>query len=166
MSESRAQRTSDDTPTVTTERKVKWFVEPTAKLPTRGTSGAAAYDLYANLPNGPVSVTAGQIGVMIPLGVYTELPPGWMGLICTRSGYAARGLFVVNAPGIVDEDYRGEWKIILGLLGGKPVTINHGDRVAQVLLQPAETLDFEVVDSREELSDTQRGTGGYGSTGR
>jgi dUTP pyrophosphatase len=143
------------------------FVEPSARYPTRGTPEAAALDLYANLPNGPISISPQQT-VPVPTGIYTELPPGYFAFVCSRSGLASKGVFVVNAPGVVDSDYRGEWKVLLTSIGngGKPFIIEHHDRIAQVIFQQVLTMDFLQANTREELSSTARGEGGFGSTGR
>jgi dUTP pyrophosphatase len=106
----------------------------------------------------------------IGTGIAIELPPGHVGLLCSRSGLAAKeGLFVVNAPGIIDEDYRGELKVIMGKLAYTPqwpdpdfFSIEPGMRIAQLMIMPLPQLQVEEVG---ELSTTARGQGGLGSTG-
>jgi len=100
----------------------------------------------------------------VPTGLILEIPSGWEGQVRPRSGLAIRyGLTVVNAPGTIDSDYRGELKVLLVNLGAEEVTISRGDRIAQLLVTPAPQAEFAEV---EVLDATDRGAGGFGSTGR
>jgi dUTP pyrophosphatase len=138
-----------------------------AILPTRATEGAACFDLYANELH---IIDDMRTRRTVGTGIAIELPPGHVGLVCSRSGLAAKeGLFVVNAPGIIDEDYRGELKVILGRLAYTPqwpdpaiFSIEPGMRIAQLMIMPLPQLQVEEVG---ELSTTARGQGGLGSTG-
>jgi dUTP pyrophosphatase len=130
-------------------------------LPAYATDGAAGADLCAavevELILGPGERTA------VPTGLVVEIPAGYEGQVRPRSGLAIRsGLTVVNAPGTIDSDYRGELKVLMVNLGAEPVSINHGDRIAQLLVAPVTRAVF--VES-DELSSSDRGAGGFGSTG-
>ena len=99
----------------------------------------------------------------VPTGLVIAVPPGWVGLIHPRSGLALRhGVTVANAPGTIDTEYRGELKVLLINLGADPVTFERGDRIAQLLLQPVGRATVVEV---AEFADTDRGSGGFGSTG-
>jgi dUTP pyrophosphatase len=130
-----------------------------AKAPQRATAGAAALDLVALEP---VNIPAGRTG-KVRTGLHIECPEGFAALVCSRSGLASKGITVANAPGIVDSDYRGEVCVILHNRTRKGYTVQAGDRVAQLMIVPVLRPEFEVVD---ELSDTERGAGGFGSTGQ
>ena len=100
---------------------------------------------------------------MVPTGLFFEIPQGYEVQIRPRSGLAAKnGVTVLNTPGTIDSDYRGEINVILINLGDKPFTVNSGDRIAQMLVAPVIQADFSIVSSLEE---TERGAGGFGSTG-
>lgn len=150
------------TPTVRFRRKF-----PDAIVPTRATEGAACWDLYALTD---YFLSASRSRTIVYTGIDIELPPGFVGLVCSRSGLAANeGIFVLNAPGVIDEDYRGELKVILGLQPKdinwpklEPIHIPKGSRVAQLMVLPLPQLMVEEV---TELSTTDRGEGGLGSTG-
>ena len=136
--------------------------DPNLALPSYETSLAAGADIRANLPQGPMTLDPGARQV-IPTGLRFEIPPGFEVQIRPRSGLARkRGVTLVNAPGTVDADYRGEVGVLLINLGQEPVTFNHGDRIAQLVVAPVVQADFAAVDT---LSDTDRGAGGFGSTG-
>ena len=143
------------------EIKIK-KLSPSAILPTYGSAGAAGADLYA-LPEGdPVTVNPGET-VMIRTGLSMAIPEGYVGLNFARSGLASkRGLAPANKVGVIDSDYRGELMVALHNHGNAPQTVNPGDRVAQLLVVPVITAQFTETDS---LDDTERGTGGFGSTG-
>ena len=131
-------------------------------VPTYATAGAAGMDLRAFLPDGPVLFEHGVLKV-ISTGFCVELPPGTEMQIRPRSGLALRhGFILPNSPGTVDEDFRGCVMVGLYYLGNEPYTINHGDRIAQAVVSEVRRYATVEVD---ELSDTERGTGGLGSTG-
>lgn len=134
----------------------------TAKIPTRGSAFAAGYDIYADISQ-PLHVQPGQI-VKIPTGIMMEIPHGYFGAVYARSGLAVReGLRPANCTGIIDEDYRGEWMIILRNDSNEQRTIEPGERVAQLIIQKYYPVEFAETDA---LSETERGAGGFGSTGR
>ena len=133
-----------------------------AILPTYGTPFSAGADLYACLEE-PVTILPGETQ-KIPTGIAMELPVGTAGLIYARSSLGTKkGLAPANKVGVVDSDYRGEFLIFLHNHSAEPQIIAHGDRVAQLVVTPVFTPGF--VES-ETLSDTLRGDGGFGSTGR
>jgi dUTP pyrophosphatase len=134
-------------------------LDPDLPVPRHARTGDAAVDLHARVA---VDLAPGERRV-IPTGIAVAIPPGYAGLVSPRSGLAARsGIGIVNAPGIVDSGYRGEISVILINLGSEPVAIGRGDRIAQLLVVPVATPEFEVV---EGLGETDRGVGGFGSTG-
>lgn len=133
-----------------------------AILPTFGSNEAAGADLYACLEQ-DVTIAPGET-VFVPTGLAMELPRGYAGLIYARSGLACkRGLAPANKVGVVDSDYRGEFIVALHNHGSQPQTISHGERIAQLVVTPVLIPEYIEV---KTLSDTQRGTGGFGSTGR
>ena len=133
-----------------------------AQMPTYGSDYAAGADLYACL-EAPVTIAAGATA-MIPTGVAMEIPQGLVGLVYARSGLATkRGLAPANKVGVIDSDYRGEIFVALHNHGTTDQTVAHGERVAQLVLTPYVTAAFSAVES---LSDTVRGAGGFGSTGK
>lgn len=137
-------------------------IKENAIMPTYGSTEAAGADLYACLSE-PVTIQPGQ-SVFIPTGLAMELPRGYAGLIYARSGLACkRGLAPANKVGVVDSDYRGEFMIVLHNHGSVPQTIDHGERIAQLVVTPVFTPGFTEV---AELSDTERSGGGFGSTGK
>ena len=132
-----------------------------AKLPTYGSSGAAGADLYACLED-RVTIGPGATA-FIPTGIALEVPGGCAGLIYARSGLACkRGLAPANKVGVVDSDYRGEILVALHNHGKTPQTVENGERIAQFVITPVLTPGYVAV---EELSDTVRNAGGFGSTG-
>ena len=133
-----------------------------AKLPTFGSKEAAGADLYACLEE-CVTIEPGGTA-FIPTGLAMELPQGYVGLIYARSGLACkRGLAPANKVGVIDSDYRGEFIVALHNHGAQPQTISDGERIAQLVVAPI--LLPEYVETAT-LSDTQRGQGGFGSTGK
>ena len=137
-------------------------LRPGAHLPTYGTEFSAGADLYACLEE-DVTIGPGETR-KIPTGLAMELPVGTAGLIYTRSSLGTkRGLAPANKVGVVDSDYRGEFLIFLHNHSAEPQIIAHGDRVAQLVVTPMFTPGFVESDT---LSDTLRGDGGFGSTGR
>ncbi|MBO0905147.1 dUTP diphosphatase [Jiella sonneratiae] len=133
-----------------------------APLPAYASDGAAGADLRAALP-APLTLRPGERS-LVPTGLAFEIPDGYEMQIRPRSGLAARhGMTVLNTPGTVDSDYRGEVKVLLVNLGAEAVTIGDGDRIAQAVVAPVVRARFLPA---VELSDTTRGGGGFGSTGR
>lgn len=140
--------------------KVKKLNEK-ATLPTYGSEFAAGADLYACIDE-PVTIEP-SCTVMIKTGLAMEIPEGYAGLIYPRSGLSSkRGLAPANKVGVVDPDYRGEFMVALHNHSLTAQTIEPNERIAQLVITPFITADFEVAD---ELSDTVRGAGGFGSTG-
>lgn len=137
-------------------------LSPNAILPTYGSAEAAGADLYACLEQ-PVTVAPGET-VWIPTGIAMEVPKGCAGLIYARSSLGAkRGLAPANKVGVIDSDYRGEIRVVLLNHGKQTQVVEHGERVAQMVITPVLTPEYILVD---ELDDTDRGTGGFGSTGK
>lgn len=137
-------------------------LKDSAKLPTYGTEQAAGADLYACIDN-PVTIQPGG-SAWIPTGIALEVPRGCAGLIYARSGMACkRGLAPANKVGVVDSDYRGEITVVLYNHGNEAQTVTNGERVAQFIITPVLTPCYEEV---QDLSDTARSTGGFGSTGK
>ena len=137
-------------------------LNPTAKLPTYGSADAAGADLYACL-EGPVTIAPGETA-WIPTGIALEVPKGCAGLVYARSSMGAkRGLAPATKVGVIDSDYRGEIRVVL-LNHGKVIqTVEPGERVAQFVITPVLTPVYE---EAEELTESGRGAGGFGSTGR
>ena len=132
-----------------------------ARIPSYGSEYAAGADLYACLEE-DVTVLPGAT-VMIPTGLAMEIPAGYVGLICARSGLASRkGLAPANKVGVIDSDYRGEIMVALHNHSGEAAVVADGERIAQMVITPYLTAEFIVKDS---LEDTLRGEGGFGSTG-
>ncbi|MCU0901260.1 MAG: dUTP diphosphatase [Cypionkella sp.] len=136
-------------------------------LPAYETPGAAGADIRANLPpdQRAVGFTLQPMQRAIcPTGLRVEVPPGFEMQIRPRSGLATRsGITLPNTPGTIDSDYRGPLGVALINLSDQPYTVQHGDRIAQMVVAPVVQVGFAVVDS---LGETQRGAGGFGSTGR
>ena len=131
-------------------------------LPTYGSVEAAGADLYACLDES-ILIAPGE-SVFVPTGLAMELPKGYAGLIYARSGLACkRGLAPANKVGVVDSDYRGEFMVVLHNHGSIPQEVAHGERIAQLVITPVFTPGFAEVD---ELTDTDRSAGGFGSTGK
>lgn len=138
------------------------LLDPRAKLPAYGSADAAGADLRV-LTDGPVTVAPGET-VLLHTGIAVAVPQGYAGLVYARSGMACkRGLAPANKVGVIDADYRGEVMIYLHNHGSEPQVVEDGDRVAQLVIVPYLTARFIQV---EELDDTQRGSGGFGSTGK
>ncbi len=130
-------------------------------LPSYATPLSAGMDLRAAI-NEKICIRPGERKV-IPTGIIIELPEGYEGQVRPRSGLALKkGITVLNSPGTIDADYRGEVKVILINLGEETVEINRGDRIAQLVISPVVKAEIEEV---EVLSETIRGEGGFGSTG-
>lgn len=136
-------------------------LNPNATIPTYGSEYAAGCDLYACLDES-VTINPHET-VLIKTGLALEVPVGYAGLIYARSGLASkRNLAPANKVGVVDADYRGEVMVALHNHGAIPQVVEHGERIAQMVIAPFLTANFIEV---EELSDTVRGEGGFGSTG-
>ena len=141
---------------------IKYNSKEGAIVPEYKTAGAAGADLCAYLPSQNVTLSPGK-SALIPTGLFFEIPDGYEVQVRPRSGLAAKnGVTVLNTPGTIDSDYRGEVKVILINLGEEEFTISNGDRIAQMVVAPVTTADFTFA---ENLSETDRGSGGMGSTG-
>lgn len=134
-------------------------------LPSYATAGAAGADLRANFPIAArqgLDLAPGQ-RALVPTGLILEIPSGWEVQVRPRSGLALKhGLTLVNTPGTIDSDYRGPIGVIMINLGQEPYHIRHGERIAQLIVSPAPQARFAEID---EISETARGAGGFGSTG-
>lgn len=136
-------------------------VRENAKIPTRGTSGAAGFDLYACITE-PLTLKKGDTA-LIPTGIAIAVPEGYAAFIHSRSGLSVkRGICLLNSVGVIDSDYRGE--ICVGVIKAtdEPYTIEPNERIAQMVIKPVETPELIETD---ELDSTDRGAGGFGSTG-
>ena len=142
--------------------EVKYTASNGAVIPEYKTAGAAGADVYAYLPQGSVTIKSGKFA-MIPTGVFYEIPMGYEIQVRPRSGLAFKnGITVLNSPGTIDSDYRGELKILLINFGEQDFTINNGERIAQIIISSVVQAEFSAAES---LSKTERGEGGFGSTG-
>jgi dUTP pyrophosphatase len=136
-----------------------------AVVPRYKTSGAAGMDLAACLSS-PLTLAPGGVA-RVPTGLQIALPAGHEGQVRPRSGLTARhGVTVLNAPGTIDEDYRGEVQVLLINHGSEAFTIESGDRIAQLVVAPVVRVEIETVKNEAALGGTERGEGGFGSTGR
>ena len=136
--------------------------DPNAILPTYGSAEAAGADLYALLPEGGAVIRAGETA-MIHTGIAMEIPVGYVGLVFARSGLATkRDLAPANKVGVIDSDYRGEIIVALHNHGEKEGVVLPGERIAQIVIVPYLTAEFVETNA---LSETDRGAGGFGSTG-
>lgn len=133
-------------------------------LPSRASAAAAGFDLSAAMPEGAPLTLAPGARALVPTGFAIALPDGHEGQVRPRSGLAAKhGVTVLNAPGTIDADYRGEVKVILINHGAEPFVVRRGERIAQLVVAPVTVVDVVEADA---LDDTARGAGGFGSTGR
>lgn len=133
-----------------------------AKLPTYGTAESAGADLYACL-EAPLTIAPGETA-FVPTGIALEVPRRCAGLVYARSGLSCkRGLAPANKVGVIDADYRGQIVVALHNHGSQPQTIQHGERIAQLIITPVLTPQYVKAD---KLSETDRGLGGFGSTGK
>ena len=131
-------------------------------LPAYETAHASGMDIRAAITE-PVTLEPG-IRMAVPTGLCIAIPPGYEAQVRPRSGWALRnGITMINAPGTIDADYRGEIKVLLVNLGNTPITINRGDRIAQMIIAPVMQVVWK---KTENLSETERGAGGFGHTGR
>lgn len=142
--------------------KVKIVNHSPFPLPAYATDLSAGMDLRADLKEPLVLGTLER--AMVPTGLHIELPAGFEAQVRPRSGLAAKhGISIVNAPGTIDADYRGEIKVVLVNLSNEPFTVNPGERIAQMVVARHEKVEWEPVDTLEE---SVRGSGGFGSTGK
>ncbi len=140
---------------------VKIIAEKGAVIPEYKTAGAAGADVCAHIES-DIVIPVGK-SAMIPTGLFFEIPEGYEIQVRPRSGLAAKnGVTVLNTPGTIDSDYRGELRVILINLGNEDFTIHNNDRIAQIIIAPVTQAVFIPATS---LSETERGTGGFGSTG-
>jgi dUTP pyrophosphatase len=132
-------------------------------LPQYHTAQAAAFDVAANIDE---PITLGTLERrLVPTGLIIELPEGYEAQVRPRSGLAYKnGISIVNAPGTIDADYRGEWGVLLINLSSEAFTVNDGDRIAQIVVSKCERVEWELVEA-EDLSETGRSAGGFGHTG-
>lgn len=132
---------------------------PTSKMPKQATDGSGGFDLYL-----PHNIVVDENPQLIPLGIRTEIPKGFVALVVPRSGVGSEhGIELENSVGVIDADYRGEWFAKLRVKPGKPmVSFAKEDRILQFLLVPVATPTLELVDC---VNETERGVGGFGSTG-
>lgn len=138
------------------------LVTKEGNIPAYETSGSAGMDLKATLDE-PIVLSPGQ-RMLVPTGLFIELPFGYEAQVRARSGLAIKhGITLINAIGTVDSDYRGEIKVPLVNLGDEPFEIRNGERIAQMVINKYEQVQWKVVD---KLSETERGEGGFGHTGK
>ncbi len=143
------------------EIKVKVVNKSNHRLPEYQTAGSAGMDLKANTDS--VIELKPLERVLIPTGLFMAIPDGFEGRIQSRSGLALKhGVIVCNTPGCIDSDYRGQVKVILANISNEPFFVNPGDRIAQLIFSPVAHADLDEVES---LDETERGDGGFGSTG-
>lgn len=143
--------------------KIKTWPHFKGDLPSYQSAGASGFDVRAQLEGGTLTLKKGE-RAMVPTALSFEIPLGYEIQARPRSGWAAKqGLTVLNTPGTIDADYRGEVKVILINLGQEDVVIQDQDRCAQFVVTPIYQAQFELVN---ELGSTERGAGGFGSTGR
>lgn len=130
-------------------------------LPEPASAGSSGFDLRAAIDGERVLLPGERL--LVPTGLALEVPPGWEGQVRPRSGLALRhGIGMVNAPGTIDSDYRGEVGVLLINLGAEPFTLRRGDRIAQLVIARVERVEWE---EAETLGESARGEGGFGSTG-
>ena len=129
-----------------------------AEIPSRATSGSAGFDCY--LPETITPISTGEIRI-VKLGFALEIPDGYCVRIVPRSGLASKGLLITNSPGLVDSDYKGEIGVILWSVG-EIFQLTKGDRICQLTVEKVPQVEFTVID---ELSDSERSDGGFGSSG-
>jgi dUTP pyrophosphatase len=141
--------------------KIKIINRSSHPLPDYGSALAAGCDLRANLQQ-PITLSPLE-RALIPTGIFLEIPEGYEGQVRPRSGLAAKhGITVLNSPGTIDSDYRGEVKVILVNISNQAFTINNGERIAQLVFAAHQTAQWE---EQTELATTTRGEGGFGHTG-
>ena len=139
------------------------IITKSGRVPAYETKGAAGFDISAYLPEGPLTLAPGA-RALVPTGLFFEVPEGYEAQVRARSGLAIRhGIGLPNGIGTIDCDYRGEVKVPMINWGQEAFVIHDGERIAQVVVSPVVQVELEPVD---ELSDTERGSGGFGHTGR
>ena len=144
------------------KEKVKVINQSANPLPQYATEGSAGMDVMADVPE-PVTLAPMQ-RLMIPTGVYLELPDGYEAQVRPRSGLAIKyGITCLNSPGTIDADYRGEVKVILINLSDQAHTVQHGDRIAQLIVHKVEKVKWKPV---KAITATKRSEGGFGHTGK
>ena len=142
--------------------KVQIVNKSTHALPAYATAGSSGMDLRAFIPS-PLTLAAME-RILVPTGLFLEIPEGYEAQIRPRSGLAIKqGITCLNTPGTIDADYRGEIKVILINLSSEPQVIENGDRIAQMIFQKIEQAEWV---ETEQLNETQRNTGGFGHTGK
>ena len=142
--------------------KIKMINESSNPMPEYKTSGSSGMDLRAYIPKDYIILQSGQ-RVSVSTGLYIELPQGYEAQVRSRSGLSIKnGVVVLNAPGTVDSDYRGEICVILMNMGDEEFIIHNGDRIAQLVIAPVVQVEIEEV---LKLGETERGSGGFGHTG-
>ncbi|MEN9744219.1 MAG: hypothetical protein RL640_57 [Bacteroidota bacterium] len=142
--------------------KVQIVNKSTHALPAYATAGSSGMDLRAFIPS-PLTLAAME-RILVPTGLFVEIPEGYEAQIRPRSGLAIKqGITCLNTPGTIDADYRGEIKVILINLSSEPQVIENGDRIAQMIFQKIEQAEWV---ETEQLNETQRNTGGFGHTGK
>ena len=140
-------------------------LHPDAILPRYATDGAACFDLHCFAPDTVPSLMGQEVGsATFPTGLAFEIPQGHVMLVYSRSGHGFKhGISLANSVGVIDSDYRGELMVRLSTAPGyPPLPVGHGDRIAQAMILPIQAVELEEV---AELTDTERGAGGFGSTG-
>ena len=143
--------------------KIKIINQSNNPLPTYETPNSAGMDLRAYLPDGHITLEPMQRR-LVPTGLFMEIPEGYEGQVRPRSGLAIKsGITVLNSPGTIDADYRGQVCVILINLSDQPFAVNSGDRIAQLVIARCEQADIVQV---ETLTETERGAGGFGHTGK
>lgn len=143
---------------------VKVYNESNNELPQYETIGAAGLDVKAFIPE-PITIASGH-RALIPTGLYVEIPQGYEMQVRPRSGLALKkGVTVLNTPGTIDSDYRNGIGVILANFGNEGFVVNPGDRIAQLVLNEVPQINWVSVESKDNLSSTDRGLGGFGSTG-
>ena len=145
--------------------KIK-IVSESGRVPEYATSGSSGFDIAAYLPDGDFLLKAGE-RALIPTGYIVEIPEGYEAQIRARSGLSIKhGIGLVNGIGTVDSDYRGEWNVPLINWSKEDYLIKDGERIAQVVINKYEQVGFEIVKDISEISETERGAGGFGHTGK
>lgn len=143
--------------------KIDIINKSTHSLPQYQTNGSAAMDAHAYLPEGPLAIAPFE-RVAVPTGLYVALPNGFEMQVRSRSGLSLKhGIVAINSPGTIDADYRGEIKVLIANMSNEPYEIKDGDRIAQLLIAKHERAEWNEV---AELSETERGAGGFGHTGK